>query len=96
LAAKFVAESAVGVGKSTFVVMEKHGLSQTLFLEDTALDEFRKAWEEMPKIPVNAIADLKKAVDAEVESAKTPSMNSLAGLAALAPPITIPSRSSKS
>lgn len=84
LAAKFGAESAMGVGKSTFVVMEKYGLSNALFLADTVLDGFRKAWEEMPKIPSNAIAEIKKAVNAEVESAKEEqpqqSKNSLAAL----------------
>lgn len=88
LAAKMAAESAVGVGRETWLMIDKREFPpSTLWLDEEVKTEFREEWQLLPKIPMAVLSKIRASIDGELVRVKNEanSSKSLDALAAMLP-----------
>lgn len=66
MAAKITAETASGVGKTTWLMVHpSEPRNRTIHISSEAMEKFRGEWNSLPKLPKSSIAALREEVDAE-------------------------------
>jgi hypothetical protein len=66
LAAKLTAETAVGVGKETWILVLRPGHSSYSFVPKETQKIYRTAWDKLPRIPMDTLPSIKTAIEAEL------------------------------
>jgi 20S proteasome alpha/beta subunit len=68
LVAKFMAESSVGVGKDTWLLIGRKDVpNKTVFIDPPIQQKIRDGYAALPKIPLNALADVRQAIEEETK-----------------------------
>lgn len=61
LAAKLAAESATGVGKKTWAMIDSADVrNKSMMMEPEAIDAFRSRWDNLQKFPRDGVAEIKE------------------------------------
>jgi hypothetical protein len=67
LGAKFAAESAVGVGKDTFVLIDHiDALNKSILLDPNVVGEIRKQWESIERFPKSELGKTRKIIESHL------------------------------
>ena len=70
LCAKFAAESAEGVGESTWLLVYT-GEDQSLYLDAEIMQEIKKEWKLLPRIPASSLPIIKKWINTEKKTCES-------------------------
>ena len=70
LAAKYVAESAYGVGRKTFLLIMDARSKDVVWLDDKLELDVKKQWQALPRVPASAVDALQKQLDNKLPSKK--------------------------
>jgi hypothetical protein len=73
LSAKLMAESATGVGKETWLIIEFNKPRSVMFVPKPIINTFREQWKKLPRIPLDVIPDIKRSIDGEMARQKAES-----------------------
>jgi 20S proteasome alpha/beta subunit len=87
LIAKFMAESSVGVGKETFVLVSRKDVpNRTIFINPPIQQAVRNKYDSLPKIPRDALPEVQAVIDEQTKRLKGEIMPQLAsGMSKLKP-----------
>jgi hypothetical protein len=71
LVAKFMAESSVGVGKDTFLIISRKSVpNKALFIDPPLQRKVRDQYEALPKIPLSVLPEIKQVIDVKTQELK--------------------------
>jgi 20S proteasome alpha/beta subunit len=71
LVAKFMAESSVGVGKETWLLVARKDFpNKTVFIDPPIQQKVRDEYAALPKIPSNALGDIGQAIEEQTQKWK--------------------------
>jgi hypothetical protein len=68
LTAKLIAESALGVGKRTWLMVVSAKIRhKSMFISSETVDAFRKEWKTLPRLPIGGVAAISANLTSEIK-----------------------------